>query len=61
MFDLVHDVEVIFPLPKLLTAPGNLFQNKCDACEIAICSFTGITHISEKKIKVLLAVNIGHV
>ena len=25
IFDLVHDVEAIFHLPKLLTASGNLF------------------------------------
>ena len=42
IYDLVHDVEAMFHLPSLLTAPGNLFWNISDA------SFTGITHISEK-------------
>ena len=40
MFDLVHNVEAIFPLPQLLTAPG--FFLKYEGC------LTGITHISEK-------------
>ena len=47
MGDLVHDVETIFQL-CLLQASGNLFLNMSDACKIAICTFTGITHISEK-------------
>ena len=34
--DLVHAVETIFHLSYVLTASGNL------------CSFTGITHFSEK-------------
>ena len=46
--DLVHDVETIFHLPYLLLASGNLFWNMSDARETANCSFTGITHISEK-------------
>ena len=33
--DLVHDVEVIFHLPNLLTTSGNLFWNMSDACETA--------------------------
>ena len=49
MIDLVHDVEAIFLIPSLLTASENLFRNMSDdACETAICSFTGITDISEK-------------
>ena len=32
----------------LLTASDNLFGNIGDARETAICSFMGITHISEK-------------
>ena len=44
-FDLVHDVEAIFHLLLLLTAFKNLFLNMNDACETAICSFRGITHI----------------
>ena len=47
IFDLVHDVEAIRGLCKLLTASGNLFLNLSDACKTAICSFTGITHIPE--------------
>ena len=46
--NLVHDVETIFHLSYVLTASGNLFSNMSDACETANCSFTGITHISEK-------------
>ena len=46
--DLVQDVETIFHLSYLLTASGNLFLNMSDARETANCSFTGITHISEK-------------
>ena len=44
----MHDVTTIFHLSYVLTAPGNLFLNMSDASETAICSFTGITHISEK-------------
>ena len=44
----MHDVETIFHLIYLLTAPGNLFWNVSDARETANCSFTGITNISEK-------------
>ena len=46
--DLVHDVSTIFHLSCVLTASGNLFRNMSDARETANCSFTGITHISEK-------------
>ena len=46
--DLVHDVETIFHLSYLLTASGFFFENMSDARETANCSFTGITHISEK-------------
>ena len=46
--DLVHDVETIFHLFYVHTASGNLFKNMSDARETANCSFTGITHISEK-------------
>ena len=47
--DLVHNVETIFHLSYVLTASGNLFKrNMSDARETANCSFTGITHISEK-------------
>ena len=44
----MHDVETIFHLSYVLKASGNLFCNMSDARETAICSFTGITHISEK-------------
>ena len=44
----MHAVEAINSLPKVLTASGNLFRNMSDARKTAICSFTGITHISEK-------------
>ena len=44
----MHDVETLFRLSSVLTASGNLFLNMSDARETAICSFTGITHISEK-------------
>ena len=49
--DLVHDVETIFHISFVLTASGNLFCKMTDARETAEttnCSFTGITHISEK-------------
>ena len=47
--DLLQDVETIFYLPNVLTASGYLFfLNMSDARETANCSFTGITHISEK-------------
>ena len=46
--DLVHDVETIFHLSHVLIASGNLLLNMSDAHETANCSFTGITHISEK-------------
>ena len=48
IFDLVHDVEPIFHLPYVLTTSGNFCLNMSDAHETAICSFTGISHISEK-------------
>ena len=48
MSDLVHNVEAIHDLCKLLTASGNLFWNMSEARETANCSFTGITHIPEK-------------
>ena len=46
--DIVHDVETIFHLSYVLKASVNLFCNMSDARETANCSFTGITHISEK-------------
>ena len=46
--DLVHDVETIFQLSYVLKTSGNLFGNMSDAHETANCSFTGITHTSEK-------------
>ena len=45
---LVHAVEAIYGRPLVLTASGNLFRNISDARETAICSFEGITYISEK-------------
>ena len=48
MCDIVHDVETLFHLSYVLTASGNLFCNMSNARETANCSFTGITHISEK-------------
>ena len=48
LFDLVHDVEAIYGLCYLLKASGNFSQNMSEANETANCSFTGITHISEK-------------
>ena len=48
MCDLVHDAKAIHDLNALLIAPGNLFRNMSNASETAYCSFTGITHISEK-------------
>ena len=44
----MHNVETIFHLSFVLTASGNLFGKMSDAPETANCSFTGITHISEK-------------
>ena len=44
----MHDVETTFHLSYVLTASGNLFLNMSDARETANCSFTGITHISER-------------
>ena len=44
----MHDLETIFHLSYVLTVSGNLFRNMSDARETANCSFTGITHISEK-------------
>ena len=46
-FVLVHDAEVIFLLPYVPTASGNLFRTM-SARKTTKCSFTGITHISEK-------------
>ena len=46
--DIVHDVKTILHLSYVLTASGNLFLNMSDARETANCSFTCITHISEK-------------
>ena len=48
IFDLMHNVEAIFPPSQLLTTSGNLFRNMSDAHETKICSFKDITHISEK-------------
>ena len=45
MSEVVHDVD---SLCELLIASGNLFRNMSGARETADCSFTGITHISEK-------------
>ena len=46
--DLVHDMKTIFHLSYLLIASENLLFNMSGARETANCSFTGITHISEK-------------
>ena len=46
--DLVHDVEVLYGICYLQSATENLFKNMSDVRETAICSFTSITHISEK-------------
>ena len=56
----MHDVETIFHLSYVLTASENLFLNMSDARETAICSFTGITNISEKKFQMLLTLKEGH-
>ena len=56
----MNDKETIFHLFYLLTTSGNLFRNMSDACETANCSFTGITHISEKKLQMLLTLKEGH-
>ena len=44
----MHAVEAMYCIPKVLTASVNLFLNMSDTRETVICSFTGITHISEK-------------
>ena len=44
----MHVVEAMYGFSYVLTALGNTFLNISDARETAICSFTGITHISEK-------------
>ena len=44
MWDVMHDLVTIFHLFYVLTASENLFGNMSEAN----CSFTGITHISEK-------------
>ena len=44
----MHAVKALYGLPEVLTASGNLFINMSDARKTAICSFMGITHISEK-------------
>ena len=46
--DLVHAVEAMYAIPKVKSASVNLFWNMSDTLETAICSFTGITYISEK-------------
>ena len=45
----MHAVEAMYGIPKVLTASVNLFLNMSDTCDTAICSVTGITHISEEK------------
>ena len=49
ILDLLHDVEAIHNLRKLLTAFDFFFQ-KYDRCIYATanCIFSGITHISQK-------------
>ena len=44
----MHAVEAVYCIPKVLTASVNLFLSMSDTRETVICSFTGITHISEK-------------
>ena len=56
----MHDVETIFHLSYVLKASGNLFRNMSDARETANCSFTSITHISEKIFQMLLTLKEGH-
>ena len=46
--DLVHGVDAIYNLRLLLSSDENLSKNLSDDRETAICSFTGISHISEK-------------
>ena len=46
--DLVHAVEAMYCIPKVLTASVNLLSNMSDTHETAICSVTDITRISEK-------------
>ena len=48
MSDVVHDVETIHGLFRLLTTPENLFWNISEPREIENCSLPGITHISGK-------------
>ena len=56
----MYDKETIVHLFYLLTTDGNLFRNMSDACETANDSFTGITHISEKDLQMLLTLKEGH-
>ena len=44
----MHAVEAMYCIPKVLTASVNVFLNISDTRETVICSFTGITHVSEK-------------
>ena len=46
--DIVQAVEATYGISYVLTSSGNLFGNMSDARETANCSFTGITHISER-------------
>ena len=57
----MHAVEAMYGLPKVLTTSGNLFRNMSEARETAKCSFTGITHISEKEFQKLLAHKKGEI
>ena len=54
MSDLVHDVECVFCRGYLIMESGNLILNMSDGQKSAICSFIGITYISEKKNQKLL-------
>ena len=44
--DLLHDVEAIHNLCKLLTAFDFFFRNMIDAYATANCIFSGITNVS---------------
>ena len=55
----MHDVVAIFSLPNSIWKVFSEMMS--DARETAVCSFTGIAHISEKTFHMLLAVNIGRV
>ena len=46
--DLVHAVEAMYDIPKVLTPSVNILLNMSDTHETAICSVTGIIRIAEK-------------